>query len=351
MSSVDVIVPCYGYGHFLRECVESVLAQSKQNLRVLIIDDASLDNTNEVATDLAREDSRVKFVRHGTNKGHIATYNEGIEWTSSDYMLLLSADDYLLPGALNRAANLMDANPEVAFTFGNAIQLEPSGAQTQINNVSGKASWRILLGTRFIELSGARNIVPTPTAVVRTQLQRQVGGYRSNLTHSGDMEMWLRLAAHGSVGMLKHYQAVYRRHTRNMSLAYTAESFLPEMQQRKAAVDSFFETCGHILPNTQKLRRKFDWLLARDAIGLGSSAFNSGKMQSSQALCEFARRTCPPVQWSFSWAKLACKRRMGHEVWRVLQPAVRAVDWMGLLVRHSDRRAQDPAEAENLPGP
>jgi len=85
ISSVDVIVPCYRYGRFLCECVESVLSQQIQSLRVLIIDDASPDNTAEAATALASEDSRVEFVRHKTNAGHIATYNEGIEWAGGDY--------------------------------------------------------------------------------------------------------------------------------------------------------------------------------------------------------------------------------------------------------------------------
>jgi len=74
MSSVDLVVPCYRYGHFLRECVESALAQAGTDIRVLIIDDASPDNTAEIATDLSKESSRVTFVRHVTNKGHIATY-------------------------------------------------------------------------------------------------------------------------------------------------------------------------------------------------------------------------------------------------------------------------------------
>jgi glycosyltransferase involved in cell wall biosynthesis len=69
------------------------------------LDDASPDNASEVGAEVAREDSRVTLVRHHVNKGHIATYNEGIDWVSADYMLLLSADDYLLPGALDRAAD------------------------------------------------------------------------------------------------------------------------------------------------------------------------------------------------------------------------------------------------------
>lgn len=330
MSTVDVIVPCYQYGHFLRECVDSVLTQAGVDVRVLIIDDASPDNTAEIAAELAKSDSRVHFLKHLSNQGHIRTYNEGLEWASSDYLLLLSADDYLLPGALLRAVELMDANPEVSFTFGNVLELKPSGEQTPVISVPRKVSRPVVSGVRFIELSGSMNIVRTPTAVVRTQVQRLVGGYRFELTHSGDMEMWLRLAAHGSVGTVNAYQAVYRRHSENMSLEYSREH---DLQQRKAAVDSFFEACGYMLPHSKRIRHKIDWLLARDAVSLGSSAFNMCDMKSCQAFCDFARLTCPTIRWSFAWMKIGWKRRIGYEAWRAFEPAVRAADRINSLLR------------------
>ncbi|MFB2604086.1 glycosyltransferase family 2 protein, partial [Rhizobium phaseoli] len=107
MQRVDVVIPCYNYAHFLEECVESVLAQAGVDVRVLILDDCSPDNTPEVGMALASRDSRVIYRRHPANKGHIATYNEGIEWAGGDLFLLLSADDYLLAGALGRASELM----------------------------------------------------------------------------------------------------------------------------------------------------------------------------------------------------------------------------------------------------
>src|SRR5437868_6552354 len=113
MASVSVFVPCYKYAHYLRACVTSILTQPDVDVRVLILDDCSPDNTPEVARQLVREDSRVEYRRHPTNRGHIETYNEGIEWTSGDYCLLLSADDMLAPGALARAARVMDDHPEV----------------------------------------------------------------------------------------------------------------------------------------------------------------------------------------------------------------------------------------------
>jgi glycosyltransferase involved in cell wall biosynthesis len=68
VSSVDVIVPCYRYGHFLRQSVESVLAQRDISVRVLIIDDASPDCTAEVATQLSSEDSESHLFAMFTTK-------------------------------------------------------------------------------------------------------------------------------------------------------------------------------------------------------------------------------------------------------------------------------------------
>ena len=82
MSRVDVVVPCYKYGHFLRECVESVLSQEGVDVRVLIIDDCSPDQTPEVAAELVQEDKRVEYRRHKVNHGHVDTYNEGLDWAA-----------------------------------------------------------------------------------------------------------------------------------------------------------------------------------------------------------------------------------------------------------------------------
>src|SRR5258708_7132537 len=99
MAKVDVVVPCYNYGRFLRSCVGSVLEQSVRDLRVLIIDDASTDDSLSVARKLASDDPRVSVIAHSRNQGHISTYNEGIAWASAGYFLLLSADDLLVVGA------------------------------------------------------------------------------------------------------------------------------------------------------------------------------------------------------------------------------------------------------------
>jgi glycosyltransferase involved in cell wall biosynthesis len=70
MSRVDVVIPCYKYAHYLHGCVESVLSQEGVEVRVLILDDASPDNTPEVGEELARQDGRVEYRRHAVNRGN-----------------------------------------------------------------------------------------------------------------------------------------------------------------------------------------------------------------------------------------------------------------------------------------
>jgi glycosyltransferase involved in cell wall biosynthesis len=343
MSSVDVIVPCYGYAHFLNQCVVSVLTQARVDIRVLVIDDASPDNTAEIATGLARRDSRVMYLRHAKNQGHIATYNKGIERASADYYLLLSADDYLLPGVLGRAADIMDRHPEVGFVFGRAVELtEPDTTQLSppIPTMRDEDDIAIFTGRRFIQMSGARNIVPTPTAVVRTVLQKHVGGYLAELPHTGDMEMWLRLAAHSSVGAIGAPQAVYRKHSGNMSLPYShVHNRMSELHQHKLAIERFFERCSPILPDSAELYRPMAKQLSIQAIGYASGAFNLGEIRLSEQLSEFALSLCPSVRQTTVWTKFALKRRIGLRGWQTLAPAVQGFRCVAALMRGREGNA------------
>jgi glycosyltransferase involved in cell wall biosynthesis len=339
LARIDVFVPCYNYGRFLDQCVNSVLGQAGVDVRVLVIDDASPDNTAEVAAALERKDPRVNVIRHSTNKGHINTYNEGIEWASADYMLLLSADDYLLPGALARAANLMDAHPEVGFTFGNVIELSDNGNETPTKSVikpTNDPEKRILEGHELIELTGAEgNQVTTCSAVVRTELQKHLGGYQEELPHAGDMEMWLRFAAHASVGFIFALQGVYRRHSAAMSAAYylasdgrhtyTKLGRLGELRQQKLACDFFSEYCKDVMPRGEHICRRLYRQFSESAVRHASAAFNDGEIEESRQLSDFALAVCPDVKRSPAWVKLTCKRWMGRWTWRVVRPAVAAI--------------------------
>jgi glycosyltransferase involved in cell wall biosynthesis len=327
MATVDVIVPCYNYARFLRECVGSVLNQSLRTVRVLIIDDASSDDTPAVAGQLVREDPRVSFIRHKENRGHIATYNEGIAWASADYMLVLSADDFLFPGALARAAALMDAHPEVGFTYGHYSELYPGDPHPTLAKDHCQYLWRILDGLEFFSMNGARNDVGTATAVVRTSLQKRLGGYRPELVHAGDMEMWLRFALHGSVGFIDGKQAVYRRHEKNMSQGINGRLF--DLQQRKDALDGALQSFPHGRLDPGRYEKILQDL-AVDSASLASAAFNRGELEECERILNFAVGLWPGVRNTREWARVAWKQRMGLKLWSVIHPVVLGLRRRGL---------------------
>jgi glycosyltransferase involved in cell wall biosynthesis len=86
-ASVGVAIPRYQYGRFLRDCVASALTQGIRDLRVLIVGNASTDDSVEVAQQLVAEDRRVEVVVRRRNLGHHASFNEAIDWASSKYFV------------------------------------------------------------------------------------------------------------------------------------------------------------------------------------------------------------------------------------------------------------------------
>lgn len=322
MSSVSVFVPCYKYAHYLRGCVMSALMQRDVDVRVLILDDCSPDNTPEVAEELLNQDPRVEYRRHACNRGHIETYNEGIEWVSSDYILLLSADDMLTPGALARATRVMDENPQVVLTYGRDIRRAefqfrdvPDQVDCKTRIASGPEFWRMC-----VERGG--NIVSTPTAVARTAVHKTAGGYRKELPHSGDFEMWMRLAAYGSVGSIDAVQGFYRTHDRNMSHGFCE---LRDTKQKKAAFDAVVHACGQRMPEAAEILGRADRALAEQAFWFGSNRFDQGDLATSRECLAYALSLAPDLKDWGPWKRLRLKQLIGPAFWGVLRPTLQRV--------------------------
>jgi glycosyltransferase involved in cell wall biosynthesis len=312
MASVDVVVPSYNYGRFLRDAVGSALAQEGVDVRVLIIDDCSTDDSADVGRALAAEDRRVEFRRHVKNQKHIATYNEGLEWAAGDYCLLLSADDLITQGALSRAVTLMEQHPQVGMTFGQSIATEAP----DFTAVPAPRTYETVIhdGPAFVEACcrACANLVETATAVVRTRVQKAVGGYRPELPHSGDLEMWLRCASVSAIGCVKTPQGFYRRHASNMSCGYVNRR---DYDQVKAAFDSFFTGFGHRLPEGPRLADLARRGLAVQAFYLANDAFNAGASKLCTELVRDARGLWPGVHRHPGWRRLQMKRLVGTRLW------------------------------------
>lgn len=231
---MDVVVPCYNYGHFLEPLVESVLAQEGVCVRIVIVDDASPDGSGDVADRIARSSSNVQVVRHAQNRGHITTYNEGLAVGDSTYLLLLSADDMLAPGALKRATTIMDRHASVGLVYGFApdFVLAPPAARR------GPPRYTIWPGKEWRDTvcRSGQNPVVTPTAVIRRSVFEAVGGrYDPSLPHAGDLLMWLAVAAVSDVAYVSGLdQGYYRVHGANMHTTSFAD-LKDDLDQRRAA--------------------------------------------------------------------------------------------------------------------
>lgn len=285
MSRIDVVVPCYNYGKFLKACVSSILDQSVRDLRILIINDASSDQSLSIAKELAESDERVSLLSHSENMGHIATYNEGIAWAEGDYFLLLSADDLLVPGALQRAIRVMDENPDIVLVYGDCVVWKSVEPPPTICLIDTFAWQRKNLVEEMCAL--ATNTVPTPTAIVRTVTQKKVGGYRPELPHAGDLEMWLRLAATGRVAHIGAVQGIYRKHVSAMSNSYW-QDLLSEYKQRKLAFDTFFETFLYERQNLNESIKKTYRVLAKQAFQSGVGYVRRGRIVGGIELMNWA---------------------------------------------------------------
>jgi glycosyltransferase involved in cell wall biosynthesis len=321
VPSVSVVIPCYRYGRFLPACVRSVLDQEGVDVRVLIIDDASPDDSAQVALRLASEDERVEARIHETNKGHIATYNEGLlEWADGDYSVLLSADDLLTPGSLARATQVMDANPRIGFVYGHAAWWHDEQPLPE-PRLEGKGV-TVWPGLDWLEIMCQRgyNVISSPEVVVRTSIQQRIGGYLPELPHTGDAEMWMRFALHGDVAYLKGVdQAFYRIHGTQMTndrVPYV------DLIQRKAAYDALFAAYEPQIPDAARLRRRAGRTMAKEALWRACRAYERRRMHNTPIaeLVEFARAAYPhtarlPEYWGLRW-----RERVGPQMCPYLQP-------------------------------
>jgi hypothetical protein len=238
LPTVSVIVPCFNYGHLLEGCLASVLSQEGVAVRVLVIDDRSTDDSAEVARRLAARDERVEFRSHHENMGLIATANEGLQWAPGEYVVLLSADDLLVPGSLRRATEVMAEHPHVGMVYGKTL-LAPEGRP--LPTATGR--WRttkVWSGARWIRIRcrSTYNCISSPEVVVRNSVQRAVGGYDPACHHTSDLNMWLRIAALADIAYIRGVpQAVYRVHCDSM-LRSRASDIL-DLRERRVAFESF----------------------------------------------------------------------------------------------------------------
>ncbi|RWX80900.1 glycosyltransferase [Neorhizobium lilium] len=310
MAAIDVVVPNYNYGKYLRTCVESVLNQADVAIRVLIIDNASTDDSRDIAHSLA-QDERVELILRESNAGTHASFNEGIDWAQNDYFLLLFSDDFLVPGALKRATDIMEQNSAIAFCYGRDVAVHGDDPVPIMPGRTSPVAFRLHKSRAFIESFCRRAVfqIPGSSVVVRTEVQKRAGHYRTTLPHSDDYEIWLRLAMLGPVAELDAVQVGLRTHDSNRSREFAARQ-LEHILHTAAAAESFFNHEGGSLEDCGALRRLARQGVVGRAYWSGIAHLLRGDMEAMRLL-GFAIRSSPvsavvpPVSYLMSRPDLA----------------------------------------------
>jgi len=333
MSTFEVIVPCYNYGRYLLQCVHSVLGQSMPDVSVVIVNDASPDDTAAIADALARQDPRVSVIHHATNRGHIASYNEVLVRTRSEFTMVLSADDVLSAGSLERAVKAFRMFPQAGLCYGPDIPFE---SQLPAADIRADAAVTFRDYMSFFEASCALGHTPVQaaSAMMRTSVQRKVGLFLPSLPQTGDTEIWLRIAAEGGVARVETIQAYRRVHATNLSKSYSPVQRVWEQQR---AFDVHFATAPLDDRDRVRLRRQVYRTCGEQSFWVGARAFETGDKKLLDEALGYAVCVYPEIVRTRDYQRLRVKRALGIRMWSAVKP------WLPALAGGDAARTTKPA--------
>ncbi|MCL2344238.1 MAG: glycosyltransferase [Desulfobulbus sp.] len=210
---IDIIIPCYNYGHFLDDCLSAVTSQTRGDFSVLLMDNASTDDTAEKAAAWMQRDTRIRYQRNDSNIGAVNNFQRGYELTQADYVVILPADDLWQPEFLAATCDALDQHPHCAYAWsGWGTCRQPDDFMGQMTTVPHEESGPVD-DMPFLTL---QNYIPLSFGVFRRSACDQAGGlYPRFLPMLGDLYLWMRLSAVGQGYFVNRQLGRLRMHGSN----------------------------------------------------------------------------------------------------------------------------------------
>ncbi len=209
MSDIDyplitVIIPCFNYGRFLPEALESIRSQDYPSIEIIVVDDGSTDDTREIA----ERNRKVKYI-YQANQGLSAARNTGIKNSEGQFLIFLDADDWLLPDAININLSYLKQNKEFAFVSGafEMVFAESGKIENNIQEVKSDHYLHLLQG----------NYIGVPATVLYRRWIFDEILFDTSLKSCQDYDLYFRITRKYPVFHHTKKIAGYRIHTSNMS--------------------------------------------------------------------------------------------------------------------------------------
>jgi glycosyltransferase involved in cell wall biosynthesis len=209
---VTVCIPTYNYGRYLAEAVESVLAQTFRDFELLIIDDCSTDETDEVMRGFAERDDRVRYLRNAQNLGMVENWNLCLREARGEYIKYLFGDDLLSSrSALEKMVAALNADPSVSLVGSARNIIDENSNPIKIRSFPGRNG--VLEGVKVISLCLTHlvNYIGEPSAVMFRKRQG-ARGFDCRYRQRVDLEMWFHLLEQGRYAFISEPLCAFRRH-------------------------------------------------------------------------------------------------------------------------------------------
>jgi len=209
--TVSVVIPCYNRERTIAEAVASAFAQTRSPSEVIVVDDASTDDSARLA-----ERGGARVVRMRANRGSAAARNAGIQAASADAIAWLDSDDYWEPNHLEIVASLLDRYPDAAVA---------SSAVRRVGTATGTWYCNVPDGSPSDVFQNAFRdwIIPSITTITRRDAIMAAGSFDESERFAVDFDVWLRLARRYKFVASREVTANWRWHDAQLSGSRTRQ--------------------------------------------------------------------------------------------------------------------------------
>jgi len=197
MEQVSIILPTYNRASCIGAAVESIIRQTYPAWELLVIDDGSVDDTEEIVMGFASSDDRVRYRRQPRNHGVSAARNEGIRQARYDYIAFQDSDDIWHSDKLEKQMRVFAKRPQAGLVY---CGIRGTGHDGRPILIPDAEMDRGLLQGDLYSLLLQGNVIDCPAAVIRRECTDKCGGFDETLSCLEDWELFLRIAAEYEIG-------------------------------------------------------------------------------------------------------------------------------------------------------
>jgi glycosyltransferase involved in cell wall biosynthesis len=212
MSKVSVIIPTYNRAHLIRRAIQSVLNQTYQDFEIIVVDDGSTDNTEEVVKSF--NDARISYIRHENNKGEAAARNTGIKAAKREYIAFQDSDDESFPQRLEKQIKVFENESlKIGLVYSDMILIDKKGKKRYIKPAEFSPKDKFIYKKA---LNYERVCIGIGTSLVRKSCFEVVGFFDDKIPYFVDAEFFIRLSKyfyfyHISEPLINFYRVDYDR--------------------------------------------------------------------------------------------------------------------------------------------